>query len=108
MHKKEDGKNVLFAKGFALVPGIDNMRFDFDLLLEKEGDQFVIPVERNLRTDLSGRFNGSLNTELCGMDIRASLEGLSNGTYFVKMYAKDHGNVRELITDTGHRINIQV
>ncbi len=106
--EKEDGKNVLFAKGFALVPGIDNMRFDFDLLLEKEGDQFVIPVERNLRTDLSGRFNGSLNTELCGMDIRASLEGLSNGTYFVKMYAKDHGNVRELITDTGHRINIQV
>ena len=98
--------NVLLAKGFALVPGIDNMRFDFDLILEKDDRQFVIPVKRNLRTDLSGRFNGSKNTELCGMDIKASLDGLESGTYLVKMYAKDHGNVRELITDTEQRISI--
>ena len=102
---KED-VNVLLAKGFALVPGIDNMRFDFDLILEKDDRQFVIPVKRNLRTDLSGRFNGSKNTELCGMDIKASLDGLESGTYLVKMYAKDHGNVRELITDTEQRISI--
>ncbi len=101
-----DGKKVLFARGFALVPGIDNMRFDFDLILENEGKQFVIPIERNLRTDLEGRFNGSQNTQLCGMNIRASVDALKSGEYEVKIYGRDHGNVREIITDTTQRIEI--
>ncbi len=103
---KDNGKNVLYAKGFALVPGIDNMRFDFDLILEKNETQYVIPIERNLRTDLSGRFNGTENTVLCGMDIRADISELESGSYDVKIYAKDHGNVRELITDTEQRIEV--
>ena len=103
---KEEKKKILLARGFALVPGIDNMRFDFDLILEKDDKQFVIPIKRNLRLDLAGRFNGSRNTDLCGMNIRAEADELESGTYLVKIYAKDHGNVREIITDTTQRISI--
>ena len=103
---KEEKNKILLARGFALVPGIDNMRFDFDLILEKDDKQFVIPIKRNLRLDLAGRFNGSRNTDLCGMNIRAEADELESGTYLVKIYAKDHGNVREIITDTTQRISI--
>ena len=82
------------------------MRFDFEMILEKDAKQFVIPIERKLRTDLAGRFNGSENTELCGIDFNEDISMLDAGEYEIKMYAKDHGNVRELITDTEQIIRI--
>ena len=97
---------ILVAKGFAIVPGIDNMRFDFALILQINARQYVIPIERSLRPDLAGRFNGSENTELCGIDVRASVDELEEGNYRIYMYAKDHGNVREIITDTFLNIDI--
>ncbi|MCR4649950.1 MAG: glycosyltransferase [Lachnospiraceae bacterium] len=102
-----DGKKVLSVKGFLLVPGIDNMRFDFEMILENESKQYLIPIERKLRTDLFNRFNGSENTHLCGMEFAEDLSELPAGTYDVKMYAKDHGNVREIISDTGQMISLQ-
>lgn len=104
--KSNDGKTIFTAKGFALVPGIDNMRFDFELILEKDDVQFVIPIKRTLRTDLAGRFNGTDNTVLCGIDLRADISELKSGTYDLKVYAKDHGNIRELITDSNQRIDV--
>ncbi len=103
----EAGKNILSVKGFSLVPGIDNMRFDFEMILENESKQYLIPIERKLRTDLFNRFNGSENTHLCGMEFTEDLSELPAGTYEVKMYAKDHGNVREIISETGQIINLQ-
>ena len=97
---------ILVAKGFAIVPGIDNMRFDFALILQINARQYVIPIERSLRPDLAGRFNGSENTKLCGIDVRASVDELEEGNYRIFMYAKDHGNVREIITDTFLNIDI--
>ena len=102
----EDEHKILVIKGYAVVPGIDNMRFDFDVILQKDGKQFVIPTERCLRPDLAGRFNGSENTELCGIDLRVSVDNLDTGNYRIYMYAKDHGNVREIITDTFLNIDI--
>ena len=102
----EDEHKILVVKGYAVVPGIDNMRFDFDVILQKDGKQFVIPTERSLRPDLAGRFNGSENTELCGIDLRVSVDNLEEGNYRIYMYAKDHGNVREIITDTFLNIDI--
>ena len=102
----EDSHKILIVKGYAVVPGIDNMRFDFDVILQKDGKQFVIPTERSLRPDLAGRFNGSENTELCGIDLRVSVDNLEEGNYRIYMYAKDHGNVREIITDTFLNIDI--
>ena len=104
--KSNEGNTILTAKGFALVPGIDNMRFDFELILEKDDAQFVIPIKRTLRTDLAGRFNGTDNTVLCGIDLRADISELKNGKYDIKIYAKDHGNVREIITDTSLSITV--
>lgn len=95
----------LTIRGFSLVPGIDNMRFDFEMLLEKDEEQLRIPLKRSLRTDLSGRFNGTENTELCGFCQKTKLE-IPKGEYSIKIYAKDHGNVREIITDTGRTVVI--
>lgn len=102
---KESGAAVFITRGFALVPGIDNMRFDFDMILEKDDKQYIIPLKRCLRNDLSGRFNGTCNTELCGFNQRTELN-IEAGEYSIKIYAKDHGNVREIITDTGRAISI--
>jgi len=101
-----DGRNLLKVKGYALVPGIDNMRFDMEMILKKDNKQYVIKYERRLRTDLSGKFPSSANTELSGMEFTADIGDLEKGTYEIYMYAKDHGNVRELISDTQQSIVI--
>lgn len=102
-----DGGNCFVnfsAKGYAVVPGIDNMRFDFIMLLTNEKTTYQIPFERRLRTDLSGRFAGTVNTELCGFDFEFTEFRMEPGEYDVKIYAKDHGNFREIITDTGLKV----
>ncbi len=99
-------KKAVATKGFAVVPGMDNMRFDFEMIFEKDGKQFIVPTQRSLRTDLAGRFKSTPNTELCGFNVCFDASELESGTYAVKMYAKDHGNVRELITDTDKTIEI--
>lgn len=99
-------EQILEVSGYALVPGMDNMRFDFDMILEKEGKQTVLSYSRTLRRDVDGKFNGTENTGLSGMNFKVSLSDLESGEYAVKFYAKDHGNVREIITDVGRRITI--
>ena len=103
---KENGTVKLNTSGYMLVPGIDNMRFDFDLILQKGEEQFVIPIERKLSMELTGRFNGTDNTQLSGFNLQASLDGLTSGEYEILFYAKDHGNVREIITDSGRSVSI--
>lgn len=105
MTEDEGNKKYLKIRGFTLVPGIDNMRFDFDMILEKESVSYIIPLKRTLRSDLSNRFNGTDNTELSGFCQKTELD-IPSGEYSIKIYAKDHGNVREIITDTGRAIEI--
>ena len=78
---------------------------DFDMILEKETVSYIIPLKRTLRSDLSNRFNGTDNTELSGFCQKTELD-IPSGEYSIKIYAKDHGNVREIITDTGRAIEI--
>lgn len=94
------------AKGYALVPGIDNMRFDFEMLLSKDNILSSIAYKRTLRNDLQERFAGTDNTELCGFNFECDLSNLESGEYEIKFYAKDHGNVRELITESEYRVTI--
>lgn len=103
---KDNGTTKLITSGYMLVPGIDNMRFDFDLILQKDEEQFVIPIERKLSMELTGRFNGTDNTQLSGFNLQTSLEGLTSGEYEILFYAKDHGNVREIITDSGRSVKV--
>ena len=56
--------------------------------------------------ELTGRFNGTDNTQLSGFNLEASLDGLTSGEYEILFYAKDHGNVREIITDTGRTVTV--
>ena len=56
---------------------------------------------------MSGRFNETTNTELCGINIKADVSTLDAGEYEIKIYAKDHGNVRELVTGTNFYITIR-
>ncbi|MBP5565011.1 MAG: glycosyltransferase [Lachnospiraceae bacterium] len=103
---KDNGTSKLITSGYMLVPGIDNMRFDFDLILQKDDEQFIVPIEKKLSMELTGKFNGTDNTQLSGFNLEASLDGLTSGEYEILFYAKDYGNVRELITDTGRTITV--
>lgn len=103
---KVDDKKIMKAEGYALVPGIDNMRFDFEMLISKPGTTHSIAYKRCLRNDLQERFSGTDNTELCGFDFECDLSNLEKGEYRIGFYAKDHGNVRELVTESEFTINI--
>lgn len=102
----DDKTKKLSAKGYAVVPGIDNMRFDFEMLLIKDGITHSVSYAKSLRNDLQRRFSGTENTELCGFDFECDLSGIESGEYRISFYSKDHGNVRELITESEYTIKI--
>ncbi len=102
----DETTKFLKAKGYAVVPGIDNMRFDIEMLLLKEGKMHSISYKRCLRNDLQERFQGTENTELCGFEFECDLSGIESGEYRIAFYAKDHGNVRELVTESEYTITV--
>lgn len=102
----DNQETIITMKGYHVVPGIDNMRFDFSILLQKDGEMYIIDSPRMLRKDLAGRFSGTESTQLAGFNFTITTNLLKPGEYDVLLYAKDHGNVREIITGTDIKLTI--
>lgn len=103
-----DGGNVYSIKGYALVPGIDNMRFTYKLVLENGETKYQMPIKGQLRLDLDTIFPDTPNTKLAGFHNYIIQGEVEPGLYEICILGIDHGNrSRVLYQPTGRTITIE-
>jgi hypothetical protein len=78
------------VKGWAYVPGVDNARYSFKLLM-LDGSQKIweTPVQRRYRKDVAAILQGETNVELAGFCNWIADGTLPKGSYELWLTAKD-------------------
>ena len=83
-------KAYYIIKGWAYVPGVDNARYKFKLLLVNEqGKVWEIPVVKRYRKDVAAILPDEINVEMTGFCCWIYEGSLPEGTYDLWMTAKD-------------------
>lgn len=83
-------KAYYIIKGWAYVPGVDNARYKFKLLLKNEqGKVWEIPVVKRYRKDVAAILPDETNVEMTGFCCWIYEGSLPEGTYDLWMTAKD-------------------
>lgn len=83
-------KPYYIIKGWAYVPGVDNARYKFKLLLINEkGKVWEIPVVKRYRKDVAAILPDETNVEMAGFCCWIYEGSLPEGTYDLWMTAKD-------------------
>ena len=77
-------------KGWAYVPGVDNARYQFKILLVNgEGKVWELPVQKRYRKDVAAILPDEVNVELTGFCSWIFEGALPAGAYELWMTAKD-------------------
>lgn len=86
----ERKKSYYLIKGWAYVPGADNARYQYKMLLVNgEGNVWELPVQKRYRKDVAAILPGEVNVELTGFCSWIFEGTLAPGTYELWMTAKD-------------------
>lgn len=86
----EEEKAYYLIKGWAYVPGVDNARYKFKILLiNSEGKVWELPVRRRYRKDVEAILPDEVNVKLTGFCSWIIEGALAPGTYELWMTAKD-------------------
>ncbi len=83
-------KSYYLMKGWAYVPGVDNARYQFKILLVNgEGKVWELPVQKRYRKDVAAILPDEVNVELTGFCSWIFEGALPAGAYELWMTAKD-------------------
>ncbi|MDE5825778.1 MAG: glycosyltransferase, partial [Lachnospiraceae bacterium] len=83
-------KTYYLIKGWAYVPGVDNARYQFKILLVNSiGKVWELPVQRRYRKDVAAILQDEINVELTGFCNWIFEGALPPDTYELWMTAKD-------------------
>ncbi len=101
-------KAYYLIKGWAYVPGADNARYTFKILLKNgEGRVWELPVQKRYRKDVAAILPDEVNVELTGF-CNWIFEGmLPAGTYRLWMTAKDGCSRQRLYRDMERELVIE-
>ena len=97
-----DGEEFIVFQGYRLIPGIDNMRYDFYLILKGQEKSYSLPMPGFLRNGLEGGFPDTPNIALSGFCNYVTKSEIAKGTYEIAVYAHDCMN-RNPVYQTSNR-----
>lgn len=101
-------KPYYLMKGWAYVPGVDNARYQFKLLLRNEqGKTWEISVAKKYRKDVAAILPGETNVELTGFCCWIYEGTLPKGCYDLWMTAKDSCSRQRLYRYTEKQLIIE-
>lgn len=101
-----DGEEFYVLQGYRLIPGIDNMRYDFYLILKGQEKTYSLPMPGFLRSSLEGAFPDTGNVSLAGFCNYITESEIPKGTYEIAVYAKDCMNRNPVYQSTNRTITI--
>ena len=84
-----DGEEFYVLQGHRLIPGIDNARYDFYLILKGQEKTYSLPMPGYLRKSIDGAYPNTPNTGLSGFCNYITESEIPKGTYEVGIYAYD-------------------
>ncbi len=89
-HFQKNGKPYYLIKGWAYVPGVDNARYAFKLLLvNSAGKVWAMPVQKRYRKDVAAILPDETNVLMTGFCNWIMEGALPAGTYELWLTAKD-------------------
>lgn len=101
-------KSYYLIKGWAYVPGADNARYQFKMLLvNDEGRVWELPVAKRYRKDVAAILPDEVNVELAGFCSWIFEGTLPAGTYRLWMTAKDGCSRQRLYRDMERELVIE-
>ena len=101
-------KAYYLIKGWAYIPGVDNARYTFKILLVNgEGRVWVLPVQKRYRKDVSAILPDEVNVELTGFCSWIFEGTLAPGTYQLWITAKDGCSRQRLYRDMERELVIE-
>lgn len=104
----ERKKSYYLIKGWAYVPGADNARYEFKMLLVNgEGRVWELPVQKRYRKDVAAILPDEVNVELTGFCSWIFEGTLPAGTYRLWMTAKDGCSRQRLYRDMEQELVIE-
>lgn len=101
-------KAYYLIKGWAYVPGVDNARYQYKILLVNgEGSVWELPVQKRYRKDVAAILPDEVNVELTGFCSWIFEGTLPAGTYRLWMTAKDGCSRQRLYRDMERELVIE-
>lgn len=101
-------KAYYIIKGWAYVPGVDNARYKFKLLLVNgEGRVWELPVQKRYRKDVAAILPDEVNVELTGFCSWICEGTLAPGSYSLWMSAKDGCSRQRLYRDMERELVVE-
>ena len=101
-----DGEEFYVLQGHRLIPGIDNARYDFYLILKGEEKTYSLPMPGYLRKSIDGAYPNTPNTGLSGFCNYITESEIPKGTYKVGIFAYDCLKRNPVYQDTYRTITI--
>lgn len=101
-------KAYYLIKGWAYIPGVDNARYTFKILLVNgEGRVWELPVQKRYRKDVAAILPDEVNVELTGFCSWIFEGTLPAGTYQLWITAKDGCSRQRLYRDMERELVIE-
>ncbi len=101
-------KAYYLIKGWAYIPGVDNARYTFKILLVNgEGRVWELPVQKRYRKDVAAILPDEVNVELTGFCSWIFEGTLAPGTYQLWITAKDGCSRQRLYRDMEQELVIE-
>lgn len=101
-------KAYYLIKGWAYIPGVDNARYTFKILLVNgEGRVWELPVQKRYRKDVAAILPDEVNVELTGFCSWIFEGTLAPGTYQLWITAKDGCSRQRLYRDMERELVIE-
>ncbi len=101
-------KAYYLIKGWAYIPGVDNARYTFKILLVNgEGRVWELPVQKRYRKDVAAILPDEVNVELTGFCSWIFEGTLDPGTYQLWITAKDGCSRQRLYRDMERELVIE-
>ncbi|NDO50968.1 glycosyltransferase [Lachnospiraceae bacterium MD335] len=101
-------KAYYLIKGWAYIPGVDNARYTFKILLVNgEGRVWELPVQKRYRKDVAAILPDEVNVELTGFCSWIFEGTLAPGTYQLWITAKDGCSRQRLYRDMKRELVIE-
>ncbi len=101
-------KAYYLIKGWAYIPGVDNARYTFKILLVNgEGRVWELPVQKRYRKDVAAILPDEVNVELTGFFSWIFEGTLAPGTYQLWITAKDGCSRQRLYRDMERELVIE-
>lgn len=101
-------KAYYLIKGWAYIPGVDNARYTFKILLVNgEGRVWELPVQKRYRKDVAAILSDEVNVELTGFCSWIFEGTLPAGTYQLWITAKDGCSRQRLYRDMERELVIE-